>query len=141
MKNQHDSGQIRIIEAFLAVLIIFSSLTITANLNVTHPLRTNEYLASIGLQSLMKLDSDGTLSDLIDNKNWTTLRDTLNIVLPAGTCFNLTIYDNEMRQVNTIAISNGAFSSQQISFTEYICASRNPTYRCYILHLYLAVAS
>lgn len=142
MRNRHDRGQIRIIEAFLAVLIIFSSLAITANLNVTQqPAKTNEYLAAVGLQSLMKLDSDGTLGNLIDSGNWTALRDVLNVVLPAGICFNLTIYDSEMRQINTVDISNGAFASQKISFTEYICASRSPVFHCYIIHLYLAVAS
>jgi len=60
--------------------------------------------------------------------------------LPSGVSFNLTVYDGQMRQVNDVIISNGAFSSQEIAFVEHVCAGQNSVFRCYILHLYLAVA-
>jgi len=140
MKSK-NKGQIRIIEAFLAVLIIFSSFAISANLTVTQKATRHDDLASVGLQALVKLDSDGSLGKYVDDGNWTALRDALNIVLPAGVSFNLTVYDDQMHQVNTAAVSNGGFSSQQIVFVEYVCASRGLVFRCYIMHLYLAVAA
>jgi len=139
MKRQ-NKGQIRIVEAFLAVLIIFSSFAISANLTVTRNITKNDDLTSVGLQSLLKLDSDGSLGKYIDDANWSALRDALNLILPAGISFNLTVYDEQMLQVNNAIISNGAFSSQEIAFIEYVCASRSPIFHCYKIHLYLAVA-
>jgi len=137
-KNQ---GQIRIIEAFLAVLIIFSSFAISANLTVTQNTTDHDGLASIGLQALVKLDSDGSLGKCIDGGDWAALRDALNVVLPVGIAFNLTVHNGQMQQVNTDVISNGGFSSQDIAFVEYVCASQGSNFRCYIIHLYLAVAA
>ncbi|RJS76976.1 hypothetical protein CW707_04430 [Candidatus Bathyarchaeota archaeon] len=140
MKNQ-NKGQIRIIEAFLAVLIIFSAFAVSANLTVSQKETRHNELAALGLQTLMKLDSDGNLSCLIDSGDWFSLREALKLALPSGVVFNLTVYNEQMQQVNTEVISNGAFSSQDIAFIEYLCTSENPVFRCYILHLYLGVAS
>jgi hypothetical protein len=98
-------------------------------------------LAPIGLQALAKLDSDGSLGKYIDYVNWTALRDALDIVLPDGISFNLTVYDDQMHQINTAVISNGGFGSQQIAFVQYVCASQSIVFRCYIIHLHLAVAT
>ena len=137
-KNQ---GQVRIIETFLAVLIIFSSFAISANVTVTQNTKKHDDLASIGLQALLKLDSDGSLAKCINSEDWDTLRDALNLVLSAGIAFNLTVYNGQMQQVNTDVISNGGFSSQDIAFVEYVCASQDSNYHCYIIHLFLAVAA
>jgi len=139
--KSNNKGQIRIIEAFLAVLIIFSSFAVSANFTITRNATRRDDLASVGSQALLKLDSDGSLGKFIDDGNWTALRDALNILLPVGVCFNLTVYDDQMQQINTAVISNGGFSSQQIHFTEYICASQGTVFRCYIIHMHLAVAT
>jgi len=140
MKNQ-NKGQIRIIEAFLAVLIIFSSFAVSANLTVTQNRTKRDDLSLIGLQALIKLDSEGSLGKYIDDGNWTVLQHVLNLALPASVTFNLTVYNEQMQQVNTAVISNGAFSSQDVAFVEYVCASRSLIFHCYIIHLYLAVAT
>lgn len=140
MKSK-NKGQIRIIEAFLAVLIIFSSYAISSNLTVTQNTTNRDNLASIGLQALTKLDSDGSLGKYIDNENWSALQDALNLVLPVGIAFNLTIYNEQMQQINTDVISNGGFSSQDIAFGEYLCACQGSIFHCYVIHLYLAVAA
>jgi hypothetical protein len=139
--NRRNSGQIRIIEAFFAVLLIFSAFTVSTNLNVTQNPMDRKDLESIGFQTLMTLDSDGTLGEYIDSGNWTALRNAISLSLPAGTVFNLTVYDEVMRQLNPQVVSNGGFSSQDIYFAEYVCASRKPAYQCYILHLQLAVTA
>ncbi|MEM2911256.1 MAG: hypothetical protein QW146_01960 [Candidatus Bathyarchaeia archaeon] len=139
MKGQ-NKGQIRIIEAFLAVLIIFSSIAISANLAVTQNAVEPNDLAYTGLQVLLKLDYDGSLDKYLDNRDWTGLRESLNLLLPTGIFFNLTVYDGEMRRINEEVISNGGFNSQEVAFLKYVCVSQNPTFHYYVVYLYLAVA-
>jgi hypothetical protein len=139
--NNRNRGQIRIIEAFLAVLVIFSSFAVSSTFTPMQSANRREDLASVGFQALMRLDSDGNLGKHIANGNWTALRDALNTVLPAGICFNLTVYNDQMQQVNNATISNGGFSSQQIAFVEYLCTTQEPNFQCYIIHLNLAVAA
>ena len=138
--RRENVGQIRIIEAFLAAMVIFSSLAISTNFAAVQNDTHRENLASAGLQCLLKLDSEGKLSMYIDNGNWTALRDCLSLALPAGVTFNLTVYDELMQSVNTEVLSNGGFSSQEIAFVDYTCASQGQVYHCYVIYLYLAVA-
>ena len=139
MKSK-SKGQIRIIEAFLAVFIVFSALTISASLTSSHSNIENSDLASFGMQALLQLDSDGSLSAFIEAGNWAELRDALSLLLPTGVSFNLTVYNAEMQQINNEIVSNGGFSSQEIIFVEYLCVSRSPAFHYYIIHLHLAVA-
>lgn len=136
-----NRGQVRIVEAFLAVLIIFSAFTVSANLTVPQERAPHDDLDSVGLEALMKLDSDGTLGDHIIDTNWTGLREALSLTLPTGTTFNLTVYGEQMQQVNAAVISNGAFGSQSISYVEYVCTTRTRVCRFYTLRMELAVAS
>jgi hypothetical protein len=138
--KRQNVGQIRILEAFLAVLIIFSAFAVSANLTATRSSMESDDLASVGLQALMQLDSDGGLSKLIDEEDWVGLRETLSLTLPAGTSFNMTVYDEQMQQVNPTIVSNGALIGQKTAFVEYVCVSRKPLFRCYVIHLQLAVA-
>lgn len=138
--KRRNFGQIRIIEAFLAIFIIFSAITISASLTAKNPNSQNNSLASIGMQALLQLDSDGSLAAYITVGNWSGLREALNLMLPAGVSFNLTVYDSEMRQVNTEIVSNGGFNSQEITLVRYVCVSQGPEFRCYIVCLYLVVA-
>jgi hypothetical protein len=136
-----NRGQIRVIEAFLAVLIIFSAFTVSANLTVSQNRSLRLDLASVGVEALMKLDSDGMLGHYIADGNRTALREALGLMLPIGTTFNLTAYDEHMQRISGATVSNGGFNSQDICFVEYVCASRNPLFNTYIVHLQLAVAS
>ncbi|MEM3725829.1 MAG: hypothetical protein QXK98_03090 [Candidatus Bathyarchaeia archaeon] len=140
MVKGQNAGQIRILEAFLAVIIIFSAFAVSANLTVTRSNVENDDLASVGLQALMQLDSDGSLSKLLDEENWTGLRETLSLALPASISFNMTVYNEQMQQVNPTIISNGALIGQKTAFVEYVCVSRNSLFHCYVIYLQLAVA-
>ncbi|MEM2386379.1 MAG: hypothetical protein QXO67_05285, partial [Candidatus Bathyarchaeia archaeon] len=110
-----NRGQIRVIEAFLATFIIFSALAVSANLTTKSTRTPNNPLASIGTQALLQLDSDGSLAAYITAGNWSGLREALNLLLPAGVSFNLTVYNGQMRQINTETVSNGGFNSQEIT--------------------------
>jgi len=138
VKNQ-KRGQIRIIEAFLAVLIVFSSLAISTSLTTERKTTESTDLASIGLQVLMKLDSDGSLSDYIESRNWSGLRETLSLLLPEGVSFNLTVYDGDMQQINNEATTNGNLDSQEVASVKYVCVSQNPNFKYYVIYLHLAV--
>jgi hypothetical protein len=140
MKSQ-NRGQIRIIEAFLAVLVIFSSFAVSVNLTMMQDSGRSDDLASLGFEVLMKLDSEGNLGSYLSEESWTALRDALSTVLPTGICFNLTVYTIQMQQVNNVTISNGGFTSQQIAFVEYLCAGQESVFQCYVIHLRLAVAT
>lgn len=139
--NRGNMGQVRIIEAFLALLIIFSSLAASSSLTATQNTAKKNDLSSIGLQALTQLDSDGALGKLIDERNWSELRDAVGLTLPAGVSFNLTVFNEQNEQVNDDVVSNGGFNSQEVAFVEYICVSRSSTFRSYLIRLYLAVAA
>ena len=132
-------GQIRILEAFFAALLIFSSLFLISAPSTTNNDESNS-LYTVGINALLQLDSDGSLSKLIKNKNWEALRDILRQTLPSGIWFNLTILDGQGNQLNDVVISNGGQVSDTIVSVEYLCAASNPAYSVYILHLQLARA-
>ena len=139
--NTRNRGQIRIIEAFLAALILFSSLAISANMTVTINSTDQENLSSVGLQALIALDSDGSLGRHVNSREWSKLREAVDLALQTGITFNLTVYDSSMQQINDEIVSNGGFSSEDLGFVEYVCVGYEGAFSCYIIHLYLAVAS
>ena len=132
-------GQIRILEAFFAALLIFSSLFLISAPSTTNNDESNS-LYTVGINALLQIDSDGSLSKLIKNKDWDALRDILRQMLPSGLWFNLTILDGQGNQLNDVVISNGGQVSDTIVSVEYLCAASNPSYSIYILHLQLARA-
>jgi len=96
-----------------------------------------EFLVIQGMQVLTELDNDGTLGRLINQNNWTVLTENLRFLLPVGIAYNLTIYDEKLQQINSLPLSNGKLS-ENIVTVEYLCASQNSEYNCYILHLQLS---
>ncbi len=135
-----NRGQIRIIEAFFAMLIVFSAFAVSANLTITRNSVNRADLESIGLSSLIKLDQEGVLSYYLDQGNFSSLREVLDLVLPTGVLFNMAVYDRNLQLLNEQAITNGGFSSNEVVSVEYLCASQDAVYRCYIVHLQLAMA-
>jgi hypothetical protein len=139
--KRENAGQIRILEAFLSALVIFSAFAVSSNIPVSQNILRSSDLTSIGLQALTKLDFDGSLGQFIDDGNWTGLREVLNVVLPEGTSFNLTVYTEQIVQLNSVPISNGEFGSQTVACTEYICVSQDSAFHTYVIRLYLAMAA
>lgn len=135
----NKKGQIRIIEAFLAIAVIFSALIFT---NVTFPSSPNltkqKSLASLGMQALIKLDVNGTLGKLIAQENWTVIKQSLDISLPIGVSFNLTIYDENLSQINSQVIQNINLLGRETVSVQYICAGQSQNIQFFILRLQLA---
>jgi|GEM_PF-1871621 hypothetical protein len=138
MKN--EKAQVRVLEAFLAVLLVFSAFVVSATLFIVPEESGGEELDSLGMQVLLALDKEGLLGRFIDEGNWTGLRESLKALLPPAVLFNLTVYSESMQKLNTTPISNQAVKSSQVTCIEYVCASRNLNFRYYILRLQLAMA-
>ena len=65
-------GQIRILEAFFAALLIFSALFLIPAPSTMDDEHLDS-LRKIGINALLQLDSDGSLSRLIENGDWLSL--------------------------------------------------------------------
>jgi hypothetical protein len=141
MKLLNDNkGQIRIIEAFFASVLILSSLALIPS--ETHVVNSNtQVLRSTATNVLTSLDSDGFLSKLIENSNWTTLRKCVESILSPSIWFNLTVFNDNMQKLNDIQICSGNPVGQTIVSTEYLCASVSRDYTIYIIRLQLSTVS
>jgi hypothetical protein len=135
----NKKGQIRIIEAFLAIAVIFSSLIFTT---VTFPSSPNlakqKSLSSFGMQALIELDVNGTLGKLIAQRNWTAIKQSLDISLPIGVSFNLTIYDENFSPINSQVIQNTNLLGRETVSVQYVGASQSQNIQLFILRLQLA---
>jgi len=137
LKNR--KGQVRILEAFFASILILSSLALVPSPVSVEKSHFNT-LYSVGTQVLTTLDSNGTLSRLIENNNWTVLRNCVQSMLPVSLWFNLTVFNENMTCLNDVPVSNGSPVSDEIAAVEYVCASSSGNYAVYIVRLQLATA-
>lgn len=135
----NKKGQIRIIEAFLAIAVIFSALIFTS---VTFPsspdLAKQKSLSRFGMRALIELDVNGTLGKLIAQKNWTAIKQSLDISLPIGVSFNLTIYDENFSAINSQVIQNSNLLGRETVSVQYVGASQSQNIQLFILRLQLA---
>jgi hypothetical protein len=135
-----NRGQIRVIEAFFASVLIFSVLALApASRNNTNT--GNQALTSMGQQTLLTLDGNGYLSKLIDNRDWTTLRDCIQSAFPPTVWYNLTVTDEKGNVLNPTSISSGTPVNEQVISLNCVCASQSATYDIYLIRLQLAVVS
>ena len=127
------------LEAFLAVLVIFSTSVISITFSPPTSFNNEKLLSTSGMQALIELDSDGTLGRLIDERNWTAITDNLEILLPVGVSYNVTVYDDVMHQINDSTIGNG-LKGQEVVSIEYPCASQGSECHFYLVRLQLTFA-
>jgi len=132
-----NKGQIRIIEAFLAVSVMFSAIVFTTPMPTppTHDRQTD--LRKLGMQVLLSLDNNGTLGRLIENKDWSGLRQTLDLTLPKGVLYNLTVYDENMQEINGQEIANTSQLGQEAVMAQYLCVTQSADVRFYTVRLLL----
>jgi len=127
------------LEAFLAVLVIFSTSVISITFSPPTNFNNEKSLSTSGMQALVELDSDGTLGKLIDERNWTAITNNLKILLPVGVSYNVTVYDDVMHQINDSTVGNG-LKGQKVVSIEYPCASQSSECQFYLVRLQLAFA-
>ena len=137
MKLLEDKkGVVRVIEAFLASMLLMSCLAMIPAQPSFSDSAGN--LAVTAQNVLLSLNSNGHLATLIDNRDWTDLRNSIESALPLTVWFNLTVFDENMRVLNGFPICNGGPVSNSIVSIDYVCASQNSTYTMYILRLQLS---
>ena len=136
----NKKGQIRTIEALFASILILSTIALIPSQDGAE--QTNyTTLYSVGTQTLVALDSNGVLSNLIQENNWNSLRNTVQSLLPVSLWFNLTVYDADMNIVNDVPVSNGGQVNEEVVAANYVCAASSGNYAVYIVRLQLAEAS
>lgn len=136
-----NRGQIRVIEAFFASVLLLSSLMLIPS---DHRMENSndETLRNVAQRTLITLDGDGTLSRLIENQSWATLRKCVQSLLPSpATWFNLTILDENMNPINLVQICSGTSISGNMVAAEYVCASSDISFNVYVVRLQLSSVS
>ena len=137
MKLLRDKkGQVRIIEAFFATVLLMSCLSIIPD--STSVKDSTQNLSSTAQNILLSFDSNGHLSALINSQNWGALKECIESSLPLTVWFNLTVFDQTMHILNPFPISNAGTVSDKIISINYICASQSSVYTIYILQLQLS---
>lgn len=132
-----NRGQIRIIEAFFAAILLLSVLAlIPKTQNTTN--NSTEALSSTAHNTLLSLDNDGQIGNLIKDKAWTELRALIQSALPAAAWFNLTVFDQNRVVVNDVPICSGNAVSDRIVAVDYVCASVSGDYAVYLVRLQVA---
>jgi hypothetical protein len=132
-----NKGQIRVIEAFFASILLFSVLTLVPTPRNARD-TSDQTLISMGQNALMTLDNNGYLSKLIENQSWITLRECIQSAFPPTVWFNLTVFDENMNTINNMPISSGNAAGEKIISAEYVCASTSRDYRIYVVRLQLS---
>jgi len=133
-----NRGQIRIIEAFFASILLLSSLTlIPATQNNSND--STDLLASTAHNVLMSLDSNGYLTSLVSNQSWINLKSSIQSSLSPMVWFNLTVFDENMTCINDVPICSGSAVSDRIVAVDYVCAGTSSNYAVYIIRLQLAL--
>lgn len=113
----------------LIVAVAFSS---------SQNLTKQKFLASLGIQALIKLDADGRLRKLIEQENWAVIRQFLDVSLPIGVSFDLIIYDEHLHVINSQVIQNTSSLSRETVSVRYICVNERPNFQVNVLDLWLA---
>jgi hypothetical protein len=128
----------RTVEAFMSILLLFSAFAVATLMYRASTPSRDEELSTIGFQALTSLDRDGQLGRQIDDRNWSILVECLNILIPLGVSFNLSIYSERLSPVNNVKLSNGALSEGKVVAVQYLCASPGLNGNSYLLQLQLA---
>ena len=134
----NNKGVARIIESLFAVGIIFTVLAISFAFPSTPSFSTQTSLSRVGIQALMQLDSDGNLGIIIDERNWTVIGQVLDVLIPTGFSFNVTVYDANNNQLNDQLIQNSNLYGNGMISVRYICASQNQNVGMYLIQLQMA---
>jgi hypothetical protein len=119
-----NKGQMRVIEAILASLIIVAALTFV-NFFSVNPSREKYEISELdrlGYNVLHGLDLEGILGRFVYSQEWDNLEAAISVTLPADVYFNLTILNIERVEINDSEIFYGkldVFRSPEISSIIY----------------------
>jgi hypothetical protein len=130
-------GQVRIIEAFFAAMLLLSVLAMLPNIPSARNDST-QTLSSTAYNTLLSLDQEGQIGSMIKNRDWNGLQVLIQSALPTAAWFNLTVYDANMNTVNDKPISNGSPVSDSIVAVDYSCVGLSSDFAVYLVRLQVA---
>jgi hypothetical protein len=78
------------------------------------------------------------LAELVKSENWTALKTCIQSCLPLAWWFNLTVFDENLTQINSALICSGGQISDKVGAADYVCASTGGDFAVYTLRLQLA---
>ena len=133
-------GVVRVIEAFIASLLLMSCLSLVPSPSTSSQDYTSN-MVSTAQNALLSLDNNGHLTALISTQNWTALKSSVEAIIPLTMWFNLTVFDKNMNALNPFPISNGGALSGKVVSLDYVCASQNSTFTVYVLRLQLSTVT
>ncbi|XES78450.1 MAG: hypothetical protein ACBZ72_06140 [Candidatus Bathyarchaeia archaeon] len=126
-------GQIRVIEAFFAAVLLLSSLTLIPTVQRLSSEPNGSATSSSALNLLSSLDCDGNLGLLLDQRNWSAVQSCFEAVVSPTVWFNLSVFDPDMVPLNGVAICIGGAVSDHVEAADYLCASvGGGTYAVYV---------
>jgi hypothetical protein len=132
---KNDRGIARIIEAFLATLLLIGCIAIIP----TYSIKTQPHdFSSFAMETLTSLDNNGELAVLVDSGDWVALRSCIASAIPITLWYNLTIFDENMNPVNPFPLCSSGTVSDNIGSIDYLTASPSNTFRVYLLRLQLS---
>lgn len=132
----NKKGQVRIIEAIFATILLMSCLSIIPALTTEKDSTGN--LTSTAQNILLSLNSNGHLAELIEDQNWASLKNCIESSLPLTVWFNLTVFNPSNHVINPYPICNAGTVSDKIISVNYVCASQSSSYTIYLLQLQLS---
>lgn len=135
---RRNRGTIRIFEAILAIIVVFSSLTLAAKTLAPIEAVDEPSLVDLATNILLQMDANGTLSRQIDSRNWTGLAGNLRSTVPSGLYFNLTVFDKNGVELNDKKITSGGSPGRDVYSVEVPIASPASNYSGYIVRLQLS---
>lgn len=131
-------GQVRIIEAFFAAVLLLSVVAL-----IPKPINTQndptQTLTSTAHNLLLSLDQNGQIGSLIKAQDWTGLKLLIQTSLPPAAWFNVTVYDQNMHILNSIPVCSGGPVSDSIIAVDYPCAGVSENFGVYLVRLQVAV--
>lgn len=130
-------GVVHSLEAFLAAVIIFTTLLYSTSIPRERDQVEEKPLEALGMEALLRLDGNGTLGRLVEARRWDPLELCLRTVLPSGIAFNLTVLDESGIAVNDRLISNGGLVGRTVVSVEYLVVVEEESCPLYKLRLQL----
>jgi len=140
MRNKR--GQVRVIEAIMASLIVVFAITVVNLFSVTpvSPKYEAGELEKIGFNVLHDLDEEKLLARFVYNGEWANLTAALAASLPTDVYFNLTVYDMAGAVVNQpigYGTSRVFTDSDYVASVTYVVPGYKLAYRSRVLVLQL----
>lgn len=137
---ENRKGQVRVLEAIFASILLLSSLTLIPTNSGTRSSQNN-MLSSVAYQVLLSLDSEGLLSNLIRNESWAHLKACVESHMPIAVWFNLTVFDENMTCINAVSMCSGGPTTEDSIGICYICAAASNEYQVYVIRLQVSTVN